>query len=240
MHLWLPGSPLPPCKFRNWNACNTWLLTPPSAFGLTSYTVAISEIVTEFNISMPVATLGFSLYIFGIFFAPIHTPHWSERFGRKPVYTVSLFLCMLFILGASRSKTYAALAVCRFFAGLFGGPCLVLIEGTFADVWSGTATNTYYSFLAAAANVGAGLGRCTESSTRFRHTHFSRSYRARFCCSLHLMALDPVCQPHGHVRCFPFRCRHARNLPSTNRSNPGQASWSTTQPSQSRVWSHLG
>lgn len=135
-------------------------LIPRSAFGLTSYTVAIPEVMAEFNVSMPVAILGFSLYVFGIFFAPIHTPHWSERFGRRPVYFASLSLCMLFVLGASRSQTWAALATSRFFAGLFGGPCLVLIEGTFADVWSGTATNTYYSFLAAAANVGAGLGKC--------------------------------------------------------------------------------
>ncbi len=148
------------------------LLTPLSAFGLTSYTVAIPEIMAEFSTSMPVAILGFSLFIFGIFFAPIHTPHWSERFGRRPVYAVSLFLCMLFVLGASRSKTYAALAACRFFAGFFGGPCLVLIEGTFADVWSANTTNTYYSFLAAAANVGAGLGRCTGPSTYSQHAHF--------------------------------------------------------------------
>lgn len=141
----------------------------PRSFGLTSYTVAIPEIMAEFNISMPVVTLGFSLYIFGIFFAPIHTPHWSERFGRKPVYLVSLFLCMLFTFGASRSKTWSALAATRFFAGLFGGPCLVLIDGTFADVWSAGATNTYYSFLAAAANVGAGLGTYRGRSNTMFH-----------------------------------------------------------------------
>jgi MFS transporter, DHA1 family, multidrug resistance protein len=114
--------------------------------------------MADFNVKMPVAILGFSLYIFGIFFAPIHTPHWSERFGRQPVYMVSLVFCMLFTLGASRSKTWTSLAVCRFFAGFSGGPCLVLIEGTFADIWSAATTNTYYSFLAASANVGAGLG----------------------------------------------------------------------------------
>jgi MFS transporter, DHA1 family, multidrug resistance protein len=135
-------------------------LSPRSAFGLTSYTVGISEVMEEFNVTMPVAILGFSLYIFGIFFAPIHTPHWSERFGRRPVYFVSLPLCMVFVLGAGRSNTWAALAACRFFAGFFGGPCLVLIEGTFADIWPAATTNSYYSFLAAAANIGAGLGEC--------------------------------------------------------------------------------
>lgn len=65
---------------------------------------------------------------------------------------------MLFILGASRSQSIAGIIVCRFFAGLFGGPCLVLIEGTFADIWSAETTNTYYAFLGCASYIGAALG----------------------------------------------------------------------------------
>ena len=48
--------------------------------------------------------------------------------------------------------------VTRFFAGLTGGPSLVLIEGTFADVWSGDATVTYYVFLTLASFIGAATG----------------------------------------------------------------------------------
>ncbi|KAL8811775.1 MAG: hypothetical protein Q9200_001541 [Gallowayella weberi] len=105
---------------------------------------------------MTVAVLGLSLTLFGIAFAPITTPHLSERYGRAPVYLVSLPLFALFILGAGYSKNFSSLAVCRFFAGFFGGPCLVLIEGTFADVWSAHLTVTYYSFLSLASYVGAG------------------------------------------------------------------------------------
>lgn len=107
---------------------------------------------------MTVATLGLSLYLLGIASAPIITPHLSERVGRSPVYLVSLPLFALFILGAGYSKSFGALAVCRFFAGFFGGPCLVLIEGTFADVWSAHITVTYYSFLSLASYVGASCG----------------------------------------------------------------------------------
>jgi MFS family permease len=188
----------------------TPILITRSAFGLTSYTVGIPEVMAELNVSMPVAILGMSLYVFGIFFAPIHTPHWSERFGRKPVYIVSLSLCMLFILGAGRSKTWGALAACRFFAGFFGGPCLVLIEGTFADVWSAAATNTYYAFLASAANVGAGLGGFRHILTIFSMLiSCARSSHSRLRCPGHLVALDPVCQSHAHARGLPIRHRHA-------------------------------
>ena len=64
----------------------------------------------------------------------------------------------IFNLGAGFSQTFAGVAVLRFLAGLSGGPCLVLLEGTFADMWSAETTNTYYASQGTAQFVGAGLG----------------------------------------------------------------------------------
>jgi DHA1 family multidrug resistance protein-like MFS transporter len=124
--------------------------------------------MTRFDVSMTKAILGMSLYLFGIAFAPIYTPHLSESYGRVPVYLASLPIFMLFILGAGFSQNFASLAVCRFFAGLFGGPSLVLIEGTYADVWHAKVTGTYYAALALASYIGAAVGtssRYLDSST---------------------------------------------------------------------------
>lgn len=129
-----------------------------SAFGLTAYTAGLSEVVTRFDVSMTKAILGMSLYLFGIAFAPIYTPHLSERFGRVPVYLTSFPIFMLFILGAGFSRSFASLTVCRFFAGFFGGPSLVLIEGTYADVWHFKITGTHYSVLSLAPYIGAAAG----------------------------------------------------------------------------------
>lgn len=96
-----------------------------SAFGATVYTVGIPGVVAQFGVSMQVAILGLSLYLLGIAFAPIITPHLSEKFGRQAVYLVSFPIFALFILGSSFSKSFSALAACRFFAGFFGGPSLV-------------------------------------------------------------------------------------------------------------------
>lgn len=98
---------------------------PRSAFGATAYTAGISGVVMTLDTTMQVAILGLSLYLLGIAFAPIITPHLSERFGRQAVYLVSFPIFGLFILGASFSQSFGALAVCRFFAGFFGGPALV-------------------------------------------------------------------------------------------------------------------
>jgi DHA1 family multidrug resistance protein-like MFS transporter len=128
------------------------------AFGITCYTAGIQPIIKDFNITMTQAILGMSLYLFGITFAPVWTPHVTERTGRSLVYLCSLPICGLFLVGAGVSRTFAGVAICRFLAGFAGGPCLVLIEGTFADIWSAETTNTYYAFLGTAAYIGAACG----------------------------------------------------------------------------------
>ena len=108
---------------------------------------------------LPIAPIsGYSVYLFGIVFAPIFTPHVAERYGRSIMYLVCLSLCGIFSLGAGFSQTFAGVAILRFLAGLSGGPCIVLAEGTFADIWSARTTNTYYAFQGTAQFMGAGLG----------------------------------------------------------------------------------
>jgi DHA1 family multidrug resistance protein-like MFS transporter len=82
----------------------------------------------------------------------------TERTGRSLVYLCSLPTCGIFLIGAGLSQNFVGVAICRFLAGASGGPCLVLIEGTFADIWSAETTNTYYAFLGTAAYIGAGCG----------------------------------------------------------------------------------
>lgn len=60
----------------------------------------------------------------------------SERFGRRPVYHVGVFVFALFILGAGLSQSLPALTVCRFFAGAFGGSVLVVGFGILVDIWN--------------------------------------------------------------------------------------------------------
>ncbi len=138
--------------------------TSSSAFGATAYTAGITQVMTRFGVSSTTAVLGLSLYLLGIAFAPIMTPHLTERFGRTTVYMTSLPVFMSFTLGAGFSQNMASLAVCRFFAGFFGGPCLVLIEGTFADVWHTNVTVSYYAVLSLASFVGAATGMSLHHS----------------------------------------------------------------------------
>ncbi|KAI9716228.1 MAG: hypothetical protein M1812_005453 [Candelaria pacifica] len=162
---WHNMSPRDPDNPQNWPTYRKIFASSVSfafalvvAFGLTSYTAGITAIVKDLNVSMTAAIVPFSLYLVGIAFAPLYTPHLAELFGRSAIYLLTFPIFSLFILGSALSQNFASLVICRFLAGFFGGPSLVLIEGTFADVWSADYTVTYYSFLGLASYIGAGLG----------------------------------------------------------------------------------
>ena len=128
------------------------------AFGATVEPSGLSALVSTFGISMTSAVVSYSIVFLGVATAPIHTPHLTERFGRKPIYLVGTFLFGIWVLGGAYAKTYSGVLATRFFAGVFGGPNLILIEGTFADIWSARTTVTYYSFLTLASYLGAAFG----------------------------------------------------------------------------------
>jgi MFS transporter, DHA1 family, multidrug resistance protein len=126
---------------------------------LTSFSTGISEVITMFGTTRELANFSFTIMFLGIAFAPVWVPHATERFGRAPVYLATIPFFALFTLGVSEAKNVSTILVCRFFSGFFGGPSLVLIEGTFADIWSAETTVSYYSVLSLASYTGAAAGK---------------------------------------------------------------------------------
>lgn len=120
--------------------------------------VAIPDVVKGYDTTLHLAILGFTLPFFGVAAAPLYTPHLSERWGRRPIYWTAIPLFMLCVVVIGLAPNISTLLAFRFLAGLFGGPTLVLIEGTFADIWSAERTVTYYAFLAPASYLGGAFG----------------------------------------------------------------------------------
>ena len=104
-------------------------------FGSSVYTPGVTEVALKFGVSNTVALLGLSLYVLGLASGPVVAAPISESSGRLAVYRLSVPLAAVFTLGAGFSKNMASLAVCRFFAGFFGSPCLAVGAGTIADIW---------------------------------------------------------------------------------------------------------
>ena len=210
-----------------------------SALGITSYTAGIFGVIERFDVTMQVAILGLSLNLLGIAFAPIVTPHLSERFGRQAIYLVSLPVFSLFILGASFARSFAALAICRFFAGFFGGPCLVLIEGTFADIWSANTTVVYYSFLALAAFIGTACGKLRLGGSISWRAHSSyRTSNRRLYRRIRWLAMDSVDCSDPCSRCLSLRRRPTRYLSTRNSETPSQTQGHASEAHGCSKWSH--
>lgn len=121
---------------------------------------------------MHIAILGYTLPFFGVFFAPIYTPHLAELFGRRPIYLYSIPLYTLCVVVIGLASNIHMLLAFRFLAGFFGGPSLVLIEGTFADIWSAEWTVTYYTFITLAQVWGAAFGTYSLNAVQIQSLTF--------------------------------------------------------------------
>lgn len=140
---------------------HTWKISTNSnsLYGVTTYVVALDDVVKGYGASLHVAILGYSIPFFGVMFAPLVSPHLSELFGRRNVYQVCVSLYALCVVVTGLAPGISTLLAFRFLAGLFGGPCVILIEGTFADIWTAKRTVTYYACLDAGAYLGASFGK---------------------------------------------------------------------------------
>ena len=78
------------------------------------YAPGHEQVKKEFNVSTTVALLPLSAYSLGLAFGPMISSPFSESFGRKLVYLVTLPLYNIFMLGAGFSQNIASLFICRF------------------------------------------------------------------------------------------------------------------------------
>ena len=125
-----------PLGRRIYTSAAAFLAAFAVAFGATSIAIGMPKLAADYPRDTPERlVLGFSIVFLGVATAPIHTPHVSERVGRKPIYLASLALFLLCAISTGLqmfNRNFGGVLALRFFAGVFGGPCLVLIEGTFA------------------------------------------------------------------------------------------------------------
>ena len=157
-----PNDPENPMNWPLWQ--RVYHTTVPALFGFavtfgtSAYTPGYPEVMEQFHVSSTVALLGLSLYVVGLAFGPVLAAPISETKGRKVVYLVSLPLGALFTLGAGFSKSFAALAITRFFAGFFASPVLAVGAGTNVDIWAPIHRAVTTNLFVLAAFLGPALG----------------------------------------------------------------------------------
>lgn len=86
----------------------------------SAYAGGIDEVISSFNVSQEVATLGVSVFVLGFAIGPLFWGPLSELYGRQVVFLASYLGLAVFTAGATGSKNIWTLIILRFFAGSFG------------------------------------------------------------------------------------------------------------------------
>ncbi|KAI3582911.1 MFS transporter [Fusarium oxysporum f. sp. albedinis] len=99
------------------------------------YSTTYSQIMIDFHISHEVATLGLSLYIWGMGVGPLVLGPLSELYGRRAVYLWSLLFFFIWIFPCAFANNIHTLLIGRFLSGLSGSAFLSVAGGTVGDIF---------------------------------------------------------------------------------------------------------
>ncbi|WFD27435.1 hypothetical protein MNAN1_002432 [Malassezia nana] len=98
------------------------------------YSPGITSMREELHVSMEVAQLGTSLYMFGMAIGALPWGPISQVVGRRPVHIISLLGMVLFDLGVCLAQNITTLLVCRALAGAFAAAVFVNVAGSIVDM----------------------------------------------------------------------------------------------------------
>ncbi|KAJ5433499.1 uncharacterized protein N7458_012655 [Penicillium daleae] len=124
----------------------------------SAYSGSLDEIIADFNVSTPVATLGLSLYVLGFAIGPLFWAPLSEVCGRQISFFISLIGMAAFLAGCAAAPNIWSLCILRFFAGSFGSAPLSNAGGTISDLFTARQRGLALSLYAAAPFLGPSIG----------------------------------------------------------------------------------
>ena len=125
----------------------------------TSYTAAIGAMQKQFHInSEAVTTLGVTTYLLGLAVGSLILAPISETYGRKPVYTISMFFFIVLVIPFATATSMAEIIVVRFFGAVAGSAMIANAPGTIGDLFSDDYRATAFSIWSIGPMNGPTLG----------------------------------------------------------------------------------
>ncbi|SCU81465.1 LAFA_0C05116g1_1 [Lachancea sp. 'fantastica'] len=150
---------------RNWTTTMKWKYTV--LLGIICFDVAMmSAVITgdleapkyELHCSTEVMCLCVSLMVWGFGLGPLLFAPLSEELGRNPVYRVTLFAAVVFIVPCGAAKNIGTLLAFRFLDGLAFSAPMCLIGGSLSDMWRSSERGVAMSIFSAAPFLGPVMG----------------------------------------------------------------------------------
>ncbi len=154
-----------PMNPRNIHGARKWLITGTMALcsmcvTCTSslYTMTYNQIDREFGSSRIVATLGLSLFVFGLGLSPMVLGPLSEFYGRRPIYIGAFIFFTIWLVPCAVAPNIQTMLVARFFDGLSGSAFLSVAGGTVGDMFAQHELQAPMMIYTASPFIGPGLG----------------------------------------------------------------------------------
>jgi multidrug resistance protein len=154
-----------PMNPRNMSRARKWLITFTMALcsmcvTCTSslYTTTYSQIDEEFGSSRIVATLGLSLFVFGLGLSPMILGPLSEFYGRRPIYIGAFVFFTIWLVPCAVAPNIQTMLIARFFDGFSGSAFLSVAGGTVGDMFGQYELQAPMMVYTASPFIGPGLG----------------------------------------------------------------------------------
>lgn len=150
---------------KNWSKAFKWYCTMVVA--LTCFVVAFaSSVITadlegpsaNFHVSHEVALLPITVFVIGFGVGPLAFAPFSELFGRKPVYAITMALAVIFVIPCAVSPNIGTLIVCRLIDGIAFSAPMTLVGGTLSDLWRNEERGVPMACFSAAPFIGPAIG----------------------------------------------------------------------------------
>lgn len=121
-----------------------------STFASAIIAAGREEIQDQLDISRTVSVIPFSIFSLGVALGSVVGSPASERYGRQPVFRISMSMLLVFVMASGFSHDLSSLLVCRFLGGFGGSASLTLASATISDLYEpgpkrGAAMFCYYS-----------------------------------------------------------------------------------------------
>ncbi|KAI5962285.1 uncharacterized protein KGF55_003361 [Candida pseudojiufengensis] len=151
---------------KNWSTALKWFYT--GLLGAICFVVALGSAIVTGDMEGPAKTFGVSIeviilasvtvFVVGFGVGPLVFAPMSEEVGRKPIYAVTLFVGVIFIIPCGAARNIGTLLVCRLIDGISFSAPMTLIGGSLADMWDGPERGVAMAIFSAAPFLGPVCG----------------------------------------------------------------------------------
>jgi len=142
-----------------------------ATFTAASIQSAFENIAEDLDVPLQTATYLTSLFIAILGIAPLFWQPISKRYGRRPVFLISLVFSAIGNIGCAKSPSYASMAVCRAITAFFISPAAAIGSGIVKEVFFKADRARYMGIWTLMVTIGVPVAPFLFGFLAFRITY---------------------------------------------------------------------